>query len=188
MNNKNEDFGKAEDKYLDDYYFRILNKNRYLLLYADIEPCAAEIIVAKIKAMNYMDSESPITIEIDSPGGSVSAGISIINAMEQSKAPIITIISAEACSMAAMISIIGKHRIMYHNAFWMNHPISEGQVDYLGFIKDRCAFLNKLEDKLYQIMKKYTNLTDVDINKMKTGELWLGADEALTKSVVDEII
>lgn len=101
-----EDEVKKEEKYGEEYYFRILNKERYILLYDIINNCSADIIVSKIKAMNILDLKKDIILEINSPGGDVSCGFSIINAMEQSKAPIHTIISGQCCSMAAMISIV----------------------------------------------------------------------------------
>lgn len=189
MIKKTEDiFGKTEDKYSEDYYFRILNKNRHILLYSDIDPCSAETVVAKIKSMNHLNSTQTITLEINSPGGDVSAGISIINTIEQSKAPIITIINGEACSMAALIAIVGKKRYMYSNSFIMFHPISEGQSDYLQFIKDRTNFLIGLEKNMEKLCTKYTKLNTADIAKMNSGELWLNAENALAKGVINEII
>ncbi len=175
-------------KYGEEYYFRILNKNRYILLYDEISNMSADIIVTKIKTMNILDDKKEITIELNSPGGDVSAGFSIINAIEQSKAPIHTIISGQVCSMAAMISITGKKRSIYYNSFWMNHPLSEGQSDYLQFIKDRTKFLIHLDKMTETIFKKYTKLSRRDLEKISTGELWLSAEECKTKGIVDYII
>ena len=179
---------KGEDKYNEEYYYRILNQNRYILLYSDIEPCSADMTVSKIKAMNFLDSKKPITIEINSGGGEAHSGITIMNAMEQSKAPITTIISGEACSMAAFISIVAQHRKIYANSYWMMHPLAEGQMDYLSYIKDRTAFLIQLERIMQSYLKKYTKLSSADIRHTMSGELWLNAEKAKAKGVVDEII
>ncbi len=178
---------KKDDQYNDEFYYKILNKNRYIYLYDEITNLSADMIVSKIRAMNFLDSK-PITIEINSPGGDVSYGFSVINAIEQSKAPIHTIISGQACSMAAMISIVGKKRSIYYNSFWMNHPLSEGQADYLQFIKDRTKFLIHLDSMTENLLKKYTKLTRRDLEKIATGELWLSASEAKNKGIVDYII
>ena len=178
---------KKEDAYNDEYYFKILNKSRYILLYDDINNCAADMIVSKIKAMNSLNHH-PITIEINSNGGDISAGIAIINAMKNSKSPIHTIISGEACSMAAMISVVGTRRKMYANSFWMQHPLSSGQADYLQFIKDRTLFLTNLENIMTDILKKHTHLTKLDLHKIEAGEIWLTAKQALEKGVIDEIL
>ncbi|MFH0806022.1 MAG: ATP-dependent Clp protease proteolytic subunit [Patescibacteria group bacterium] len=183
---ENEELKK--DKYNDEFYFKILNKNRYILLYDEISNCVADVIVTKIKAMNLIDSKKEITIEINSAGGELSCGFSIINAIEQSIAPVNTIISGQVCSMAALISIVGKKRSIYYNSYWMQHPLSEGQADYLNFIKDRTKFLIHLDKMTETVLKKYTKLSKSDIRKIETGELWLSADECLKKGIADKII
>jgi len=183
-----EEICKKDEKYSEEYYYKILNKSRYILLYDVISNTSADMIVSKIKAMNILDSKKEITIEINSPGGDVSAGFSIINSMEQSKAPITTIISGEGCSMSALIFIVGKKRKMYANSFAMFHPLSEGQADYLNYIKDRTRFLIELEKNINKLCKKYTKFNNLDIHKISAGELWLSASQAKIKGVCDEII
>lgn len=179
---------EKEDKYNNEYYLRILNKERYIILYNAIEPCLTDMVVTKIRAMNVIDEKTPIILEINSPGGLISCGYSIINAIEYSKAPIHTIISGEACSMAALIAISGKERAMYKNSYIMFHPLSEGQADYLQYIKDRTAFLVQLEKNMNEMCKKHTKFTSADLKKMASGELWLNSEQALAKGVIDNII
>ena len=183
-----DDVVKKEDKYTEDFYYRVVNKERVIIAYAQIDSCSADLIVTKIKAMNILDPKKPIYLEINSPGGDVSCGFSIINAIEQSKAPVHTIISGQCCSMAALVSVVGKQRYIYYNSYWMNHPLSEGQADYLQFIKDRTKFLIHLDKVTDDILKKYTRLTKADLRKISTGELWLAAEECLKKGIVDKII
>ena len=179
---------KKEDRYGEEFYFKILNKNRYILLYDEINNMSADIIVSKIKAMDFLDSRKPITIEINSPGGSVADGMSIINAIEHSKAPIITIISGQVCSMAALISICGDKRLIYTNSYWMQHSTSDIVGDYINYIKDRTKFLCEFEHRTEKMLTNRTKLTRTDIQKIRTGELWLNADQSLQKGVVDKII
>ena len=70
----------------------------------------------------------------------------------------------------------------------MNHPLSEGQADYLQFIKDRTKFLIHLDSMTENLLKKYTKLNKQDLKKISTGELWLSAEECLHKRIVDSII
>ena len=183
-----DDCVKKDERYSEDYYVKILNKDRTIILYDVISNVAADYIVTKIKGMNILDVKKEIVLEINSPGGDVSCGFTIINAIEQSKAPVHTIVSGQACSMAAMISIVGKKRSIYYNSYWMQHPLSEGQADYLQFIKDRTKFLIHLDKMTDGLLKKYTKLSNKDLVKISTGELWLSAEEALTKGIVDKII
>jgi ATP-dependent Clp protease protease subunit len=179
---------KKEDRYTEEYYFRILNKNRYILLYDEISNMSADMVVSKIKSMDLLDSKKPITIEINSPGGSVADGMSIINAIEHAKSPIITIISGQVCSMAALISICGDKRLIYSNSYWMQHSTSDIVGDYINYIKDRTKFLCEFEHRTEKMLKNRTKLTANDIMKIRTGELWLDADQCLQKGVVDKII
>jgi ATP-dependent Clp protease protease subunit len=179
---------KKEDKYNEEYYYKILNKNRYILLYNEICNESAEILCTKIKAMNYLDNKTPITLEINSIGGEVSSGFSIINAIEHSDAPIHITVSGEAASMAALIFITGKVRRIYNNCHVMFHPLTGGQTDYLQFVKDQTKFLVQLEKSMDKLCKKYTKFSSMDLHKMNAGELWLNAEEALKKGVCDEII
>ncbi len=179
---------EKKDAYGEAYYYRILNKERYILLYNSICEESADIIVTKIKAMNILDNKLPITIEINSGGGDVSCGFSIINAIEQSQAPIHTVVSGQCCSMAALISITGKKRSIYYNSYWMQHPLSSGQADYLQFIKDQTTYLIHLDKTTEKLLRKYTKLNKKDLNKIANGQLWLSAEDCLVKGIVDKII
>lgn len=180
---------KEDKKFNDEYYYKILNKNRTILLFDEIDPCSSDIVITKIIGMNLLDTKKPITMYINSGGGSVSDGFAIINAMEQSVAPIHTIINGQACSMAAMISVVGHKRSIFYNSYWMNHPLSEGgNGDYLQFIKDRTKFLIHLDKMTENLLRKYTKLTNLDIKKIENGELWLSAEESMRKGIVDCVI
>ena len=179
---------KREDRYTDEYYLKILNHSRYILLYDEINNDSAEMVVSKLKAMDIMNSKKPITLEINSPGGSVADGMSIINAIENIKAPVITIISGQALSMAALISIVGDKRLMYGNSYWMQHSTSDVVGDYIQYIKDRTKFLCEFEDRTEKILQGKTKLTQNDILKIRTGELWFNAEQCLTKGIVDKVI
>jgi ATP-dependent Clp protease protease subunit len=179
---------KKEEKYTEEFYFRILNHNRYILLYDVISNMSSDLVVSKIKAMNILDKNKPIYIEINSPGGSVADGMSIINAIEQSEAPIITIISGQACSMAALISIVGDKKVMYANSYWMQHSTADVVGDYIQYIKDRTKFLCEFEARTEKILKEKTKLSKMDIHKIRNGELWLNAEQSLNKGVIDKII
>lgn len=179
---------KKEEKYTEEYYFRILNKNRYILLFDIINNCSADLVCSKLRAMNYLDSKKPIYLEINSPGGMVSYGMSIIDTIADIKSPVYTVISGEACSMAAMISVVGAKRFMMKNSVWMEHSTSDLMGDYLTHIKDRTSFLIKLEKRMDAILKQRTKLTQRQMMQIKNGELWLFPEDALKAGIVDRII
>jgi ATP-dependent Clp protease protease subunit len=185
--NEEEQICKKDERFGEEYYFKILNKNRYILLYDEINNLSADIICSKLRAMDLLNHK-PIIIEINSPGGSVSDGMSIINTIEHVKSPVVTIISGQACSMAALISIVADKRYVYSNSYWMQHSTSDVVGDYIQYIKDRTKFLCELEHRTEKILKLKTKLTSNDLIHISAGELWLNADQCLAKGVVDEII
>jgi ATP-dependent Clp protease protease subunit len=185
--NPREEIGKKEDRYTDEFYYKVLNKARYILLYDEIHNCSADVVCSKLRAMDILNHK-PIYLEINSPGGSVPDGMSIINTIEHIKSPVYTIISGQVCSMAALISICGDKRLMYANSYWMQHSTSDIVGDYIQYIKDRTTFLCEFEHRTEKMLKNRTKLTSNDITKVRTGELWLNADQCLAKGIVDEII
>ena len=186
-NDKDEEI-KKEDRYTEEYYYKILNKNRYILLYDEVNNLSSDMVCSKLRAMNFLDSKTPITLEINSPGGMISYGLSIIDTMNDIQAPVYTLISGEACSMAALISVVGEKRSITRNSVWMQHSCSDVVGDYLKHIQDRTTFLTKLEKKMDGILKNKTKLTSKQMVQIKNGELWLFAEEALQYGIVDKII
>jgi len=185
---KDEQISDKRDRFNEEFYYKILNKNRYILLYDEINNCSADIICSKLRAMNYLDKIKPIHLEINSPGGYVTYGLSIIDTISSIEAPVYTIISGEACSMAAMISIVGKKRFITINGFWMQHSTADLLQGNVTSIKDQAGFLIKLEKHMNDILKKHTELNQRQMNQIKNGQLWLFAEDALKYGVVDRIL
>ena len=185
---KDDLLGDKKDRFNEEFYYKILNKNRYILLYDEINNCSADMVCSKLRAMNYLDKKKPIYLELSSPGGWVSYGLAILDTIEAIEAPVYTIINGEVCSMAAMISIIGKKRFVTKNSVWMQHSTSDLIGDYLTHIKDRTSFLIKMEKRMTDILRKHTKLNARQLNQIKNGELWLFSDEILRYGIADKII
>ena len=166
----------------------ILHLHRQLFLYGTITDASANYIKQNLIAFDIV-SNQPITLWLSSPGGSCSAGLSIIEVIQRIKSPVITIISGEVCSMASLISVVGSVRWAFKGtSVWMQHPMSSGQADYLNYIKDRTAYLVRYNKILVQVLKDRTKLTPADYKKIEVGELWLTGDELLEKGIVDKLI
>jgi ATP-dependent Clp protease protease subunit len=164
-----------------------LLKNRQIFLQEEINDKTAIDINKKLFALDTLN-HNPIMLYIDSPGGSCSAGLSIINIMKTIDSPVVTIINSEVCSMGGHISIAGDKRVCYSNSVFMAHDMSTYMEDYSGKIKHRAKFLEKYYDLLEENLRKHTNLTEKELRQARDGELWLFADEMLDKGIVDEII
>jgi len=176
------------DRYSEEFYYKILNKNRYILLYDEINNTSADVICSKLRAMNYLDKIIPITLEINSPGGWVSYGLSIIDTIQSIDAPVYSIITGEVCSMAAMISIVAKKRFITLNGFWMQHSTADLLQGNVQNIKDQAGFLLKLEKRMNEMLKKHTRLNQRQLTQIKNGQLWLFPDDALKFGIVDKIL
>ena len=185
---KEETIDKKENRFNEEFYYKILNKHRYILLYDEINNISADIICSKLRAMNYLNKTEPITLEINSPGGYVTYGLSIIDTISAIEAPVYTIISGEACSMAAMISIVGKKRFITVNGFWMQHSTSDLVGGNIQNIKDQAGFVIKLEKHLNAIIQKHTKLSKRQLTQIRNGQLWLFAEDCLKYGVVDKIL
>ena len=181
-------YNNKEGKWSEEFYYRILNHNRYILLYDEISNISADMVCSKLKAMNYLSKTEPISIEINSPGGWVTYGFSIIDTILSIEAPVHTIISGEACSMAAMISIVGKKRFITPNGFWMQHSTQDLLSGNVNNIKDQAGFVIKLEKHMNEILKKYTKLNQRQLTQIRNGQLWLFAEDALKYGIVDKIL
>ncbi len=179
-------------RYDDKYYDEILNKNRIIYLYDCIDDGSAEKLNKKLVAMYLRNKKKPISIYINSPGGSCIDGFSIIDTIEQLKkegAKIYTIITGYACSMGSQISVTGSKRFMSKRAYYMLHPMTTGgNRDYYPFLQDREKFTKHLNAQLLQTYRENTNIPEKILKKFERGEVWLNADECLKYGVVDKIL
>jgi len=165
----------------------VLAEARYIILYGEIDDVSAREINTKIISMGIKNPRKKIYLEINSPGGEVSAGVAIMNTIRMSPAPVITMINGEACSMGGIISVAADYRIITPLSYWMGHPMQDLVGGTPQTIKDRANYLEKLEDDLNTLFKEKTKLDDVDFQKMLRGELWLNPKECLEKGIVDEV-
>jgi len=194
-NRKENKMGKKEEvkykeivQYSEEYYDGILSKDRYIFLYGGIDLDTAYMINTKLLVMEKEDFKRPICIEINSPGGSIIDGLSIIDTMQHIKPEVITIVSGMAASMGAIIAAAGDKRYSYPNAQIMFHSASGMVGDYLNHIKDRTNWLVKIENRINNLLKEKTAFTEKEYFKMTNGELWLNAREGLKLKLIDKII
>ena len=160
--------------------------NRQLFLFDGIHDNSAEKIVKELYALDTIN-HNPIMLYLDSGGGNCSSGLAIINTMRTIKSPIVTMIKGEVCSMGAYISIAGNKRVCYNDSSWMTHDISAYIEETSQKIIDRARYLEKFYKIIEAKLRKYTKLNEKEIIKARNGELWLCADEMLSKGIVDEI-
>ena len=131
---------------------------------------------------------APIALYINSPGGYLTDGFAIIDAMRGIRSPITTFVTGGASSMAGLISVAGDRRVMSHTATWMAHDVHSYVEDYATKMIDRVEFLKEQQKKIFDFLSKHTKLSKADLEKARNGELWLNAKDALKKGVIDSIV
>lgn len=167
--------------------YSLLLKERIIMLTGEIDDTLSEIVCSELIFLNAKDQELPISIYIDSPGGSVTAGMAIYDVMKAIEAPIKTIGLGLYASMAAFLLSSGDkgYRYAYPNAEIMIHqPIgqTQGQVSDLEIMTKR--FIS-LKNKLNSILASNTNKSLEEIEKDTDRDNFLTADEAIEYGLID---
>ena len=171
-----------------DLYSRLL-EDRIILLSGEINDNLANIIISELL---YLDSisQDDISIYINSPGGSITSGMAIMDTMNYIKSDVSTICVGMAASMAAFLLSCGKKgkRFILPNAEVMIHQPLGGVNGQATEIKIAAERILKLKNKLNQILASNTNQ---DINKIQIDterDYYMDANEAIKYCIVDKII
>ena len=165
-----------------------------VLFLADVTDEAAETIAHLIRMWNTIDDKfdglkrKPIKIYIDSYGGSVTAGFTIIDAILLSKTPVYTINMGTAYSMGLCVLVAGHKRYGYPNSTYLFHEGSTdiGQID-AGKFKNYSKFYEMLLEKLKRFLMANTKMTEELYKEKYRDDWWFFTDEALKYGFIDEI-
>lgn len=171
-----------------DIFSRLL-KNRIILLSGEIDDNLANSIVAQILYLDSLNHDD-ISLYINSPGGSVTAGMAIFDTMNFVKSDVSTICLGMAASMAAFLLSSGKKgkRYILPNAEVMIHQPLGGAQGQATEIKIAAEHILKLRDKLNNILAKNTNQKIEKIEMDTERDNFMDSDEALKYGIVDRII
>ena len=171
-----------------DIYSRLL-KDRIVILNGEITDNTANVVVAELLYLDSLNSND-ISLYINSPGGSITAGMAIYDTMNFIKSDVSTICVGMAASMAAFILATGKKgkRFILPNAEVMIHqPLggAEGQATEIKIAAERIL---KLKDKLNKILSNNTNQPIEQIEQDTERDHFLSAKEAKNYGLIDKII
>lgn len=172
-----------------DIYSRLL-KDRIIFLGAPIDDAIANTVIAQLLFLASEDSKADIKIYINSPGGSVSAGLAIYDTMQHIKCDVSTICVGTAASMAAVILSGGAKdkRLALPNSEIMIHQVMGGAEGQATDIKIRAEHILKIKSKLDKILTKHTNKTLAQIEKDTDRDYFMSAEEAVTYGIIDKIV
>lgn len=171
-----------------DIYSRLLRDR--IIFVPEINDQTSNLIVAQLLFLQSEDSKKPIQMYINSPGGSVTAGLAIIDTMHHIKPEVHTICIGVAASMGAVIlsqGAKGKRFALPHSEV-MIHQTSGGVEGQASNIVITAEFIVKLQNKLYKLLAESTGKKISQIEKDADRDYWMSADVALKYGIIDQIV
>ena len=170
--------------------FSRLMKDRIIFLGVPIMDDVANIIQAQLLFLESQNAEQDIQIYINSPGGSVYAGLGIYDTMQYLKPDIHTICTGISASMAAVLLCAGakgKRFALPHSRIMIHQPMggTEGQA---SDIEIEAREIMKLKKELYEIIANHTGKTYEEVWKDSDRNYWMVAAEAQTYGMIDEVL
>ena len=172
-----------------DIYSRLL-KDRIIFLGGPIIDQVANSIIAQLLLLDHEDSKKDIQLYINSPGGSVTAGLAIYDTMQYVKSPVSTICVGMAASMGAVLLASGAKgkRFALPNSEILLHQVMGGAEGQATEIEITARHILKIKERLNQILVKHTGQKLEKIDKDSDRDFYLTPQEAKEYNLIDEIL
>ncbi len=172
-----------------DIYSRLL-KERIIFLGDVINDQLANIIIAQLLFLESEDPKRDIKLYLNSPGGSVTAGLAIYDTMQYVKPEVMTICVGTAASMGAVLLAAGEKgkRVLLPNSEVMLHQVMGGAEGQAIDVKIRAEHILKTKDQLNKILALHTGQSLEKIDKDTDRDFFLNAEEAVKYGLADKII
>lgn len=170
--------------------FDRLMMDRIIWCAGPVDDRMAIVVQAQLLFLSQQDPKKTITMHIDSPGGSVKAGLSMVDVMNYIETPIQTINTGMAASMGSVLlgaGTKGMRSSLVHSRT-MLHQSSGGAM---GNIQDARISMNeweKVNKELFRLLGEYCGKKPTQVEKDAQRDLWLSAEEALKYGIIDEVI
>lgn len=164
--------------------------DRIILMNEPINSITATSIIGQLLFLENQDEAAPITIYINSPGGSIADGFAIYDVMNKVKCPIVTICTGMAASMAAFLLSSGSRGRRYalpNSTVMIHQPLGgvQGQATDIAIMANRIL---SLKNKMYGILARNTGLDYEEVAHACERDNYLSPEEAVQMGFVDEII
>ena len=184
-----EKSGRTERAY--DIYSRLL-KDRIVFLGGPIDDAAANLVIAQMLFLSNEDSKNDIHFYINSPGGTITAGLAIYDTMRFLRCDVATYCVGQAASMAALL-LTGrkpqKRFLLQNSRVLLHQPMIAGVLQGPATDLDiEAKEILRLRSRIYSILAEHTGKGAEQIEKDCDRNLWLEADEAIEYGLADRII
>ena len=187
-----ETTGRSERAY--DIYSRLL-KDRIILLSSEVNDTVASLVCAQLLFLESQDPEKEINLYINSPGGSVTAGLAIYDTMRYITAPVSTVCMGRAASMGAFLLAAGQKGMRYalpNSQIMIHQPLIGGQGGGLSGqttdIKIHAEHMVYIRDKMNRMLSEYTGQPLEKIQQDTERDNYLTAQQAKEYGLIDEVI
>jgi len=172
-----------------DIFSRLLEE-RIIFLAGPVSDMNANIVIAQMLYLASKDSKRDIKLYINSPGGSVTAGLAIYDTMQFLKCPVSTICIGLTASMAAVILAAGTKgkRFSLPNAEILLHQVAGGMQGQAADIEITAKQIMKMKEKLNKILSLHTGQPLSKVEKDTDRDFYLTPDEAKKYGLIDEVI
>ncbi len=184
-----EQSGRGERAY--DIYSRLL-KERIVFLVGPVNDATANLVVAQLLFLESENPDKDIALYINSPGGSVTAGMSIFDTMNFIKPDVSTLCLGQAASMGAFLlsaGAPGKRFALPNSRIMIHQPlISGGLGGQASDIEIHARELLKLKHKLNELLAKHTGKKLAQVEKDTDRDHFMSAEEALKYGLIDQVV
>jgi ATP-dependent Clp protease protease subunit len=184
-----EKTGRGERAY--DIYSRLL-KDRIIFISGPIDDSSANLVIAQMLFLSNEDTKTDIHLYINSPGGSITAGLAVYDTMQFLRCDVATYCVGQAASMAAVLLAggkAGKRFLLANNRILIHQPLISGELIAPATDLDiEAKEILRLRVRLYTILARHTGQTAEKIEKDCDRNLWLDADEAIRYGLADRIL
>ena len=182
-----EQTGRGERSY--DIYSRLL-KERIVFIGSEITDDLANVVVAQLLFLQSEDAAKDVSVYINSPGGSVTAGLAIYDTMQFLKCDVVTYCIGQAASMGAVLLAAGSKgkRHALPGARIMIHQPWGGTQGTASDIHIQAQEILRLKDYLNGILAKHTGKTVKDVAKDTDRDFFMSAEEAAKYGLVDDVL
>jgi ATP-dependent Clp protease protease subunit len=172
-----------------DIFSRLL-KDRVIFIGDPIDDHIANLVIAELLFLEKEDPDTDVELYINSPGGSVSAGLAIYDTMQIVKCDVATICVGMAASMGAILlagGADGKRYALPHSRVMM-HQVAGGYEGTVSDAKIRLEEMNRAQDALMKILARHTKQDIEKVTRDCDRDYWLAAEEAKEYGLVDKVL
>jgi len=172
-----------------DIYSRLL-KDRIVFIGTPIDDFVANSVVAQLLFLQMQDPKRDINLYINSPGGSVTAGLAIYDTMQFVTCDVATYCMGIAASMGAVLLAAGTRgkRYALPNSDIMIHQVSGGAHGTASDVERTVEWMFKIKRRLIHILSAHTGKSDEQVQIDSDRDYWMSADEAKAYGLVDEVV